>query len=353
MFLPLACAYLRPSDVARARQVCVAWRNVRAAWSTLELGRPNFAKLVDLCIPGAIRKTSNYAPLFNVQFAEVAKFTNLEEIDVFQCQITDECLHHLAAHTQLESLKLSWCTKLHGANFNVLPVSLISLDLSSSTFITDLGIAQLLHLQNLKTLNLSHCLTISDACFSSLAAMNLISLDLNFCNHVTDEGIKELGRIKSLKRLTLYGTVTDAGLAHVSQVSRLVLNSCSQVTGRTLGSFPNLEILHVWFCTSMVVVQSHTLKDLSLNGNEVISTTFSCKNLKILHVSLCHRIDNIWLSQIDACPQLQSLTLNDCDKIDDAGMFVLDSLPCLENLEISRCKLVSKPARVLLLKRHL
>lgn len=339
--LPLALAYLRADDVASTRQVCVAWRSLRAAWPKMDLGTPHFAKRMDICIPNAVRAVSNYAPVLDTHFAVVEHFPNLREIDVYKAQVTDDCLLNLGANTHLETLKLCRCTKLTGANFGCLPATLTLLDLSSCN-ITDKALAQLVHLTNLTSLDLSTVM-LTDVGLCALSSINLVNLSLEYCRYVTDAGLLLLGRNKSLKRLTLSsGSVTDAGLAHLTSLTSLTLSSCSKITGHAFSSLPNLLVLYTWFCESIAVVRSDTLLELSLNGTGVSCIQFSCSELDALRVSLCGHVDNAWLAQVGACTKLTSLSLTNCDKVDDKGMAVLRSLSCLESLEVCTCRWVSR-----------
>ena len=142
----------------------------------------------------------------------------------------------------------------------------------SNTGITDVGLASLAQLSNLRNLNLSGCTGITDEGLASLAQLtSLRTLFLSGCTSITDAGLASLASLQHLKYLKLSGCtgITDEGLASLAQLKRLgtlYLSGCTGITGvglAPLAQLPNLQLLKLSGCTGITDERLESLAQLS------------------------------------------------------------------------------------------
>lgn len=183
---------------------------------------------------------------------------------VHSTELVDRLLRSLIAHRALgkiilstfvncdmTSLSLATCKNVQDDWLAPLArQSLIHLDLSRCSSITDMGLLQLHALHRLKCLSLKSCLGIKDRGLHALTfSRQLISLDLMDCRNLTDEGIKNIAHLSYLEHLHLAGChlLTDQALQYISELIRLRtlnVNQCCQLTGDGLSScLPKLSYL--------------------------------------------------------------------------------------------------------------
>ena len=163
------------------------------------------------------------------------KLTNISNLNLSRCQITDDRLFALAENLKgLTSLNLYNCC------------------------ISDQGLIVLAeNLKGLTSLNLKWCQKITDQGLMVLAPYlgNLTSLNLGECNQITDQGLITLAQnLKGLTSLNLSGwfvKFTDEGVIALAQNSKgltsLNLSGCEKITDDGLkvvvNSCPNLNKL--------------------------------------------------------------------------------------------------------------
>jgi hypothetical protein len=134
--------------------------------------------------------------------------------------ITDAVLIHLG---DVGSLDLSHCLGFTDGGLAYLG-NLKEIDLSYCQQITDAGLR---HLGSLQSLNLSHCRGFTDAGLAYLG--NLKEINLSYCPQITDEGLRHLGNLLSLNLSCCRG-ISDAGLAYLRNLKKINIWGCSHIS---------------------------------------------------------------------------------------------------------------------------
>lgn len=223
---------------------------------------------------------------------------SLRELSVTNFGITDAALVHLANLTELEDLDLS------------------------QNVITDKGLACLNPMRSLMNLNLSGT-NITDNGLLHLKAMpSLRSLDLAN-TRITDDGLAHLREGESLERLKLPGGISDKGLAHVGELSKLTFLSLSDPGRITDAGLKHLAGLR-------------SLKELHLRGEGVADEGMSCiaglVNLQTLELHGCP-ITNTGLAKLSTLKSLKKLTLRRV-AVTISGLAHLNAMADLTRLEL-------------------
>jgi internalin A len=176
------------------------------------------------------------------QGTDAPYLSNLQQLDLSDCSLTDAALKELAGMSQLQSLALGHNTGLTDDGVGALTglQQLQVLDLNH-TGLTDDGLKALAALRGLQTLNL-FATKVTDAGLDALAPLtSLRVLNIGSIKRMTDPGLKAVGQLKQLELIDLdYAKVTDAGLrdlAGLTHLQTLYLPS-TRVTGT---GFKDLE----------------------------------------------------------------------------------------------------------------
>ncbi|CAK4914385.1 unnamed protein product [Aphanomyces euteiches] len=155
--------------------------------------------------------------VLNVSFTDVTDdaftcLSELREIDLGQCKITDATLVSLAQHCpRLEVVRLRWCSEITDAGILRLASHcsrLRVLDLNNCGLLTDQSIASLTQCPHLEWINLAWCVNITDCGLVDLAKVcrELKEVVLTFCSQLTDVALKALvDNCRQLDRLHLNG----------------------------------------------------------------------------------------------------------------------------------------------------
>jgi hypothetical protein len=146
---------------------------------------------------------------------QVNRFPTLESLNCSCANVSDLDVARLAALRNLRTLDLS-LTQVSWA----IPSSLTGLNIGGTLLhdrTTDLIVEKL---PQLRALGVNDT-PITDAGLEDMVPMSLETLDLGMTG-VTDAGLKHLGRMKELEALMLYSTaVTDRGVGELAGLARL------------------------------------------------------------------------------------------------------------------------------------
>lgn len=179
-------------------------------------------------------------------------------------------------------------------------------------------------------------------------SLKRIVTDINFflCNlsPSIEEIINVTKHCENLQGLTLPAIYYAEEMKGINQLAETCKRACKKFTSlelyfhsrikkediKTLESFPQLREL----------VTNVNFKDSEITDSELQFLTKECPNLKVIHLSLCHKISDEGLKAIgENCPHLQRLNVFQCNKINGSGFqFLAQGCPGLTSLKISGSK---------------
>ncbi|XP_070121446.1 F-box and leucine-rich repeat protein 13 isoform X6 [Equus przewalskii] len=244
-------------------------------------------------------------------------YPNISHIYMADCKgITDGSLRSLSPLKQLTVLNLANCVR-----------------------IGDVGLRQFLDGPvsiRIRELNLNNCVHLGDASMVKLAERcpNLHYLSLRNCTHLTDIGIAYIVNIFSLLSIDLSGTdISDEGLITLSRhkkLRELSLSECNKITNLGVQVFCKgsllLEHLDVSYCPQLsddiikvLAIYCICITSLSVAGCPKITDSAmemlsaKCRYLHILDISGCVLLTDQMLKHLQlGCKQLRILKMNYC-----------------------------------------
>jgi len=153
--------------------------------------------------------------------ASVRLFSKLRDLDLSNHYISERGLAAVTGLTELEHIKLprnvNDAGMAHLANLR----KLRELDLAEQA-VTDAGLRHLANLTELESLSLRETKGVTGSGLVALAgAKNLVKLDLHDCTGITDAGLVGLTKLMQVRDLELPPQTTDAGLVHVAGLTEL------------------------------------------------------------------------------------------------------------------------------------
>lgn len=271
---------------------------------------------------------------------------SLTELNLSLCkQVTDTSLGRIAQHLKnLEVLELGGCCNI--TNTGLLLVAwglrrLRKLCLRSCWHVSDQGIGHLCGLSGetasgnlaLEYLGLQDCQRLSDEALRhvSVGLPNLRAINLSFCVSITDGGLKHLAKMPELRELNLRScdNISDVGMAYLaeggSRITTLDVSFCDKIGDQALGHISqglfNLKSLSLSAC------------NISDEGLERIARTLH--ELDTLNVGQCSKITDRGLNTVaDSLNRLTCIDLYGCTKITSAGLEIITKLPQLTTLNL-------------------
>lgn len=217
----------------------------------------------------------------------------LRHLNLRSCRhISDLGIGHIAGLTNntqgnknLTNLCLQDCQKITDNALNNVAKGLVDLEVLNLSFccgITDLGLAYLAGLKNLKEIDLRSCDNIGDDGISNLTdgCSSLTSLDVSFCDRIGDASLKHISHsLYNLRHLGLGSCrITDEGLFAVARnlqdIRILNIGQCNMITDKGLSyiaeNLRNVTSVDLYGCTKVTknglnqVVQMPELRILNL-----------------------------------------------------------------------------------------
>jgi serine/threonine protein kinase len=334
-----------------------------------------------------ILRLSRCSELTDAGLRNLEVLEGVEQLDLFGCRaLTDDGLRVLGALEGLTVLDLGCCTGLTGTGLaileNVRPGPGFGLGLGGCHGLTELGFATLTRLVQLRALDLSNCITLTDQSLAFLDNhVDLQRLSLAGCQNLTDAGFVHLAHLSELKILDLSGCagLRDAALANVSNLQglrELNLSGCGWLTDAglvhlkdlklkrlCLGStwpsrmnpwlgplyhFPDLEHLDLSGCdlahgALVHVRQMERLQDLDLTGckgltdQRLAPLLDKLTGLRVLLLRDCNELTDHTLTRLSGLVNLEVLDLGGCTWITDASLAALPKMDSLRELDLSGC----------------
>ena len=178
----------------------------------------------------------------------------------------------------------------------------------------------------------------------------LRALWLILCNEITDAGLAHVGELTALKELWL-GTpqITDAGLVclkNLAEVERLTLRGCNSISNAGLVHIIALKTLQrleldgtlingvgLSYLRQLPLLNSLSVSNAELFDTDIASHIQGLTNLKRLRLEDTHITDN-GLNSLRGLTNLQYLDLTSCN-ITDSGLPFLQDLRSLQSLDLS------------------
>lgn len=184
-------------------------------------------------------------------------------------------------------------------------------------------------LSTLELLDLHDCQTLTDDSLRSISCglKNLKILNLSFCVGISDMGLKYLSSLSQLKEINLRScnSISDVGLRYLSE------------------SDMQLENLDISFCEKIgdigmdhISQGLQSLHDLSLNSCSItdrglIKLSQNLTQLKTLKIGQCNKITDEGIFAVaDNCRKLESIDLYGCTRLTAAGYQKILDLPELK-----------------------
>lgn len=258
-----------------------------------------------------------------------------------RCNLSNEAYAAMTRCTRLRHLSLVRCVGLTDSHLRGLLLNvpdLESLELVSTTFLTDESLEQIYELKKLR------------------------QLDLGACN-ATNECVSGLGKIPTLHSLSL--SLTSRSLSKsffenvplMGHLEFLVLRGCDMVPewiGVICENLKKLRSLHLGDCRKLAEVDGAKfcrLRELrSLRFKNAVGFTdrtfengVGSPDMKTLELDGCWTLSDVGLANIAAHhTKLEEFFLLGCERISDSGLvLLLQSTPLLKKLSIIDCSTVT------------
>ncbi|XP_029378760.1 F-box/LRR-repeat protein 2 isoform X1 [Echeneis naucrates] len=302
----------------------------------------------------------------------------LEELCLHGCkELTDYSVEVLVKHQpRLQKLDVSACTELSSRSVEAIAhnlKSLANLSMSCDWRLTEKGLADLLSLSSLRSLDLSECLHISGSEIvkglteSNPSRAQLETLSLKSCTYIRDLSVFSLTQLlgNSLSELDLTScvNVTDLSVCAITTyLQRLVvlrLGWCKQVTDwgllgmvetskcdeetgekgprftRTFGNMGFFKPPRMPFEERPKLVTQNDLEQFSQQpGASLLALT----RLQELDLSACAKLTDSSIKQVVQHPDLHRLSLSMLSEITDASLAsVARHCRSLTSLALSHC----------------
>ncbi|XP_038561335.1 F-box/LRR-repeat protein 2 isoform X3 [Micropterus salmoides] len=308
----------------------------------------------------------------------------LEELCLHGCkELTDYSVEVLVKHQpSLQRVDISACTELTNRSVEAIArglKSLTHLSLSCDWRITEKGLADLLSVSSLRTLDLSECLHVSGTEMvkgltrSSAARAQLETLSLKSCTYIRDLAVLSLTQLlgETLRELDLTScvNVTDLSVrAIATYLQRLVvlrLGWCKEVTDwgllgmvetskcepdqemgdkgprftRTFGNMGFFKPPRLPFEERPKLV---TQNDLEQFKQQAGASLLALNRLQELDLSACPKLTDSSITQVVRYPDLHRLSLSMLPEITDASLAsVAWHCRSLTSLALSHCPGIS------------
>lgn len=151
-------------------------------------------------------------------------FSQLTNLDVSQCSISDNELLQIGKAHQLTFLNANKCYFTDAGLKHIAHLKLTHLNMGHINGITNKGLTHIVQMP-LIDLNIAVCLGITDDGLKYLMNIPLNNLNINFCYKITDDGLKYLVNmpLNELDICNCYN-ITDIGLNHLVKLPLKRLN---------------------------------------------------------------------------------------------------------------------------------
>lgn len=271
-----------------------------------------------------LRRVSLPDEITNAGLVHLSHLSNLEVLDLSCTRVTDDGLANIEPLAQLERLILPPMITDAGFEHVMKLRHLQHIEMHYSTALTDVGLAYVGELLQLKELNLAE-FRVTDAGLAHMRNMEQLErLNLSGTG-ITDAGLAHLTGMRTLCALDLSGTaVTSAGLAHLARLEKLeeLRLAESRVDDAGLARLVDLKELHTLNLRATdvddagldYVAQLKRLVDLDLSGTNVTDEG---------------------IARLKALKRLERLALFDTKVTSRAAASLMAALPALDEKNVT------------------
>lgn len=265
----------------------------------------------------------------------------LLELNLSLCkQVSDVALETIADNLPgLEHLNIGGCCNITNAGLTHIAWGLRKLKvlhLRSCNLIGDYGIASLAGMNKdeaqgnraLEQVCLQGCQRLTDEAlrFISLGFPNLRTINLSFCVSITDSGLKHLAKMPSLRELNLTScdNISDIGMAYLaeggSRISSLDVSFCDKIGDQAL----------VHISQGLFNLKSFSLSTCQISDEGVCKIAKTLHDLETFNVGQCNRLtDKALCSIAESMKNLKRIDLYGVNRITAIGLDRLVKLPLL------------------------
>ena len=156
------------------------------------------------------------------------------------------------ARAQLHTVNMTLCLTVTDAAFvHLRGIDTLSMWGCNQATITD---AAFVHLTGIQSLSMTGCRQITDAAFKNLCGIQ--KLNMAFCDQATDAAFGHLRGIKSLNIFGCYqATITDAAFVHLSGIQELYMSGCDQetITDAAFEHLQGIQVLYMSGCNQATI----------------------------------------------------------------------------------------------------
>ena len=280
---------------------------------------------------------------FALESAFSKEVPSLKVLNLSLCKdVTDSSLRRITNNCKnVEVLDLAGCSRI--TNLSLFYISMLrkvqKLNLRSCRQISDYGIGDLCNVstpenrQSLEDLCLQDCQKLSDESLRhiSVGLPNLRKINLSFCVSITDTGLKSLSRLTSLGDLNLRScdNISDIGIGFLAengfQLRALDISFCANIA--------DSGMKHI--ASGIATLRSLSLTTCSIGDEGLKRLSKALTDLEELNIGQCVAItDEGLLSLADHSFKLRSLDLYGCPKVTTNALALVRKLPKLERLNL-------------------
>jgi len=311
-------------SVVTVRKVCRALKKTKAAWEHVHCDNE---EMLGLCVPKVVREIDWSKPFIEVdlldhQVAMLSCFTGLENLNLYGSNLSVQGFAHVGALASLKQLRLSHAT--------------------------DIGLACLVPLERLESLDLHNCSLLTGQGVAHLARLNLTNLKLEGCDCVDDDSVGFLAEISTLRTLDISSSdITGTGLKKLQslRLEALDISHCRKIASGDFSFAASLLILNLSY-TLAADSDLHGLPNLTSLRLETCNITdralelvAKITTLQSLNVYNCVMITDDGLAHL-ANTRLKGVNLAFCKHVTDKGLAELAQIPTLTRLNVDCCKQV-------------
>ena len=275
----------------------------------------------------------------------------LKVLNLSLCKdVSDNSLGRIATHCKnIEVLDLGGCTKVTNMGLFFISLGLkniAKLNLRSCRQISDQGISHLAGVSHpasrasssLIELGLQDCQKLTDESLKHISTglINIRKINLSFCVSITDTGLKSLARLSGMNDLNLRScdNVSDIGLSFLSDDTSFCGSSLRRLDISFCANVSDAGLKHV--ANGMTGLESLLMTTCAVSDEGLKSVSEKINGLRELNVGQCLGVtDDGLIILANKMKSLSTLDVYGCPKVSSKSLAALKSLPEMKNLNLA------------------